>query len=474
MANPFLIPIWLQVIPFFVLPLAAVAIAGGVPNPTVTGPIAASVIPGNPSRDYPFFATNHELATRGYVEEEFFIQGTANRYETPPLTTATIIDSDHPYLTRVVVRRPVDRRVFNGTVLVEWYNVTNGFDAENTWFFGWEHILRAGYVWVGVSAQRIGVNELKNWSPKRYGALDVSEGETITDDALCYDIFSQAGEAILHPVGMDLLGGLRPRWVLAVGESQSAGRLAIYANSIHPLANVYQGILLLSSLGNPIRTDLTTPLWKLLTEYDVGNSEASVRQPDTRYYRTWEVAGTSHVDQHLRDSREPLELRDRGTSAEATLAPQCDVPTIGTRVPTSDVLASALDLLVRWVGRGTAPPSAPPIEIEKFGPPVSPSVIARDSLGLALGGIRLAQLAVPTAYNVGFNTGPGACPRWGYFVPFDVAMLERLYPSHEDYVARVTRVTRENVRGHFILEPDARRTIQEAVESRVGGSDDNH
>ncbi len=52
-------------------------------------------------------------------------------------------------------------------------------------------------------------------------------------------------------------------------------------------------------------------------------------------------------------------------------------------------------------------------------------------------------------------------------------MLGRLYPNHEDYVARVTRVTRENVRGHFILEPDARRTIQEAVESRVGGSDDN-
>ena len=87
MTNPFLVPIWLQVIPFFVLPLAAVAIAGGVPNPTVTGPIAASVIPGNPSHDYPFFATNHELATRGYIEEEFFIEGTANRYNTPPLMT---------------------------------------------------------------------------------------------------------------------------------------------------------------------------------------------------------------------------------------------------------------------------------------------------------------------------------------------------------------------------------------------------
>jgi hypothetical protein len=46
----------------------------------------------------------------------------------------------------------------------------------------------------------------------------------------------------------------------------------------------------------------------MLTEYDVENSEASVRQPDTMMFRTWEVAGSSHVDQHLRMSREPLEL----------------------------------------------------------------------------------------------------------------------------------------------------------------------
>jgi hypothetical protein len=416
------------------------ALAGSVPNPTTTGPIPATAIPGQPSHDYPFFATNHDLATNGYIEEEFFIQGTANRYSTPPLTTATIVDSDHPYMTRVVVRRPANSRSFNGTVLVEWYNVTNGFDAENTWFFGWEHILRAGYVWVGVSAQRVGVDDLKTWNPTRYGDLDVTEGGTITDDALCYDIFSQAGQAIRQPVGVDLLGGLRPRVIIAIGESQSAFRLSTYVNSIHPLANLYQGFILLSSLGNPIRTDLISPVWKVLTEYDVGNSEASVRQPDNSLYRTWEVAGTSHVDQHLRASREPVELRDRATSTEAALAPTCEVPSIGTRVPTSNVLASAFDLLVRWIRRGTPPTSAPPIEIMQFGDPGMPSVIARDSFGLALGGIRLSQLAVPTDYNVGFNVGPGACVRWGYSIPFDVATLDQLYSSHERYLAQVTRV----------------------------------
>jgi hypothetical protein len=42
-----------------------------------------------------------------------------------------------------------------------------------------------------------------------------------------------------------------------------------------------------------------------------------VRQADAPKLRSWEVAGTSHVDQHLRASREAVELRDNGVSLEA-------------------------------------------------------------------------------------------------------------------------------------------------------------
>lgn len=292
--------------------------AASVPNPTVSGPIASPDIPGTPTHNYPFFASNHDLPTHGYVEEEFYFQGTANRYNTPALTTGTIIDSGHPYLTRMLVRRPADPKQFNGTVLVEWLNVTNGFDADNTWFFSWEHILKEGYAWVGVSAQEVGVARLQTWNPTRYGSLDVTQGGTITGDDLSYDIFSQAGQAVRSPMGVDPLGGLKARHVIAIGESQSAFRLATYINSINPLANEYDGFLVLSTLGNLIRTDLSVPVWKMLTEYDVENSEASVRQPDIMMFRTWEVAGSSHVDQHLRMSREPLELRDFSTSTTAS------------------------------------------------------------------------------------------------------------------------------------------------------------
>lgn len=445
--------------------LVTTAAIAEVPNPTVTGPVPSTGIPGNSKHDYIFFASNHDLALHGYVEEEFFIEGTASRYNTPAQATGTITDGNHPYKTRIVVRRPADPKRFNGTVLVEWYNVTNGFDAENMWFFGWEHMLRAGYAWVGVSAQQVGVTALKKFSTARYGTIDVNDGGKVGMDGLSYDIFSQAGRAIRNPKGADMLGGLKPQHVIAIGESQSANRLSTYVNSIHPLANVYEGFLLFSSLNQKIRTDLTVPVWKMSAEFDVGSGEATVRQPDTNMFHSWEIAGTSHVDHHLRVSREALELRDIGTSSEAAFAPSCGNPDVGTRVPLQYVLAAGLDLLSRWVDKHVPPPSAPPIKTESTERPIK---IAKDANGLALGGIRLAEVAVPTALNSGTNTGPGACARWGSYQPFGLTTLNKLYPTHEGYVSAVERVTNENLKAGYILKVDAEATIREAKESMIG------
>jgi hypothetical protein len=220
-------------------------------------------------------------------------------------------------------------------------------------------------------------------------------------------------------------------------------------------------------LNQKIRTDLPAPVFKFNMEHDVWFGEANVRQPDTGKFHTWEVAGTSHVDHHLRQSREPLELRDIGRSAESAFAPTCGVPTVGTRVPVQYVLASAFDMLARWVEKGVAPPKGVPLNVTLG----TPNVIARDEQGLPLGGIRLAEVAVPTALNMGTNTGPGACERWGYFKPFDIATLKKLYPSHEAYVSAVERVTNENLKAGFILKPDADFTISEARKSAIGRLD---
>src|ERR1700757_899477 len=114
-----------SVVAGFAMALAAALATAEIPNPTVTGPIPASAIPGDASHNYVFFASDHPLAVNGYVEEEFFINGAANRYLTSGTSTGTLQDSNHAYRTRIVVRRPADAKKFNGTVLVEWVNVTN-------------------------------------------------------------------------------------------------------------------------------------------------------------------------------------------------------------------------------------------------------------------------------------------------------------------------------------------------------------
>lgn len=439
-----------------------------VPNPTVTGPIPATAAPGDPSHNYPFFASQFDLAARGYVEEEYFIEGTANRYTIPVVNqvqgTATILDSAHPYKTRIVVRRPASPTKFTGTVLVEWTNVTNGWDMENTWFQIHEYILRSGHAWVGVSAQRIGVNYLKTWNSTRYGSLDVTNGGTINNDALSYDIFSQAVQAIRNPVGIDPLGGLVPEVVIATGHSQSASQLATYVNAIEPLARVISGFALHGSLGNRIRTDLVVPVWKVLSEFDVQGSEARVRRPDDQLFATWEVTGTSHNDHQSYGSRVFLERRDIGSAVEDALV-SCTFQPVGSTVPFHYAMAAGLNHLIRWVKDGTPIPSAPPIEIQSFGPP---TVLSRDSDGIALGGLRLSQVEVPIAVSVGTNSGPGTCSRWGYTIPFSATVLNSLYRNHGQYVSPVSQVTSENEQKGYILQKDAQQTIVDAAQSSIG------
>jgi len=65
-----------------------------------------------------------------------------------------------PYVTRLLVRRPLDPARFNGTVIVEWLNVTSGFDIDIVAGELWRETLRSGYAYVGVSTQTASTTSL--------------------------------------------------------------------------------------------------------------------------------------------------------------------------------------------------------------------------------------------------------------------------------------------------------------------------
>jgi hypothetical protein len=490
-------------------------------SPEVIGPVANTTPLRHPDHGYPYNATPVDLARAGYVEEEFFITGAANRYNTPPGERGTFLDGDHPYTTRLVVRRPKQAARFNGTAIVEWYNVSQGHDGEYEWFQSYDHLLRAGYAWVGVSAQAMGVNALKEWSPSRYASVDVSRGGTIIGDALSYDVFSAAALAVRGKGSRDVMGGLRVQRLIATGHSQSAGRLYTYFHSVHPLTSKLYDAVLLHGGGGRVSPDLNVKVFKYLDESDV-IGQANGRVADSNGYRQWEVAGTSHLDAQFSRSLAALGLRVSGMrpveGSPAIAGPSisggekgngaagngagvenegvnggCAQPPF-SRVPSYHVLSAAFDATHRWLADGVAPPIAPAIELKQQ-PPSSSSAapapdagrgrggpagprweIVRDEMGLARGGIRLAAVAAPIAKNTGDNVGSvGAaaaggernCRLMGSSEPFDATRLASLYPTHDAYVARVREATDKNLKAGYVTKADADATIRDAEHSKI-------
>jgi hypothetical protein len=447
----------------------------GGPGPMVTGPVRNTSPVGDPAHGYPFLATDVGLAAAGYVEQEFFVSGAATRYATRGVETATVTSTGHQYRTRIVVRRPVSARAFNGVVVAEWNNVSNQWDQEVDWFQSHEHLIREGYAWVGISAQRAGLHSptgLKAWSPSRYGTLDVTDGGAITDDTLSYDIFSQAVRAVRRPAGTDPLGPLPPpRMVIATGHSQSAGRLANYYNGVQPLSGALDAVVLHGG-GGVLRTDLSTPVFRINSEGDVATGilpAAARAQPDSPVLRSWEVAGASHGDWKLITDYGPLRKRDIGSYPGGFPGePQtCALPSL-SRIPQHMAQNAVYDHTVAWVARGTQPPTAPRIQMTATEPPT----VARDDLGLALGGLRLAQHEVPLRVNSGINSGPGFCFLDGSSVPLTDAQLAALHPTVQSYVERAVAVTMANVRAgyvprSFVRDPAWYSDIRELVDGYV-------
>lgn len=457
------------------------------------GPIP-SVSAGDPSRNYPFFSTTADLGRYDYQELEYFFEGVADQYDTPAQATGKVLSRGHRFKTRLLVRKPRNASRFNGTVIVEWNNVTAGRDLDIDWFQSHDYFMRAGYAWVGVSAQRVGVGALKAWNAERYGTLDVTDGGRVDNDALSYFIFAGVGRAARGTKVAALMPELRVQRVFATGHSQSASRLANYVNSVDPLHQGVFDAIVVHGGGGRIRRDAKTRVFKLLAETDVIGSQAANRQPDSSRMVTWEVAGSSHVDAQFVASSRALAARDGSPVAQgfvpggnrttlspaapgqtATLPPAptrpagsapnaCDRPSY-SQIPFHYVMNAAYDHLGRWVRDGARPPSAPPIRVTTVGPP---AIVERDSVGNALGGIRLAQHDVPTGVNTGLNSGPGFCRLNGSHEDFDRATLAARYPSHDAYVAAVERVTNENVAAGYLLPEDAAATVAEAKRSTVG------
>ena len=405
------------------------------PAPTVVGPILGARPPwGAPA--------STDVAARGYVVEEYQLEGSAVGYRIAPGTEPAIDGrwtveafADATYRTRLLVVRPERAERFNGSVVVNWQNVSAGYESGGP---SGDEILD-GYAWVGVSAQEVGLygfpagmarfagrhaRPLVEHDPQRYGSL------YHPGDPASFDIFTQAARVVGpgRPVDVDPMGGLDVRRLIATGGSQSAMRLVAYLNAVHPVERVFDAFLLsvwegraprpeegLLPMGvrTSIRSDIPTPVLVVNSEFEASHLGA-IPVTDTDHLRVWEVAGTPHGVARNPDGH--VDSRGR----------------VVNRLSYRPVHEAALRAVHRWLVRGTPAPSQPRIALDP-GPPVS---IRRDGSGNALGGIRLPELEAPTHAYYGMAHGTGRAPLFGAARPFSDEELRRLYPSRVAYVGR--------------------------------------
>ena len=456
--------------------------------------LAVTPAPGKPALLLGAF----DVTSLGYVAEEFFVSGTASSFSStaelgPDGRWGVTPAGSADFTTRVVVLTPADRAQFNGTVLVEWLNVSGGIDAPAVWMMAHREMVRAGYAYVAVSAQRVGVEggtnlmgidmSLKSQDAQRYAAL------CHPGDAFSYDIFSHAGRIVRDAHRNGALRELRAEHVVALGESQSALFLTTYINAVDPLAQVYDGFLVHSRFGPAapldggsifdalesntsqavaFRPDLRVPLVTIITETDLfgGPREGyySARQPENQRLRVWEIAGTAHADNYTIQVA-PIDTGSAAlTDIVAAYAPtnmlmgqQLD-HCINFAPQHHYVLQAALSQLCDWVRTDRPAPSAVPIELSDAQPIL-------DTNGLAQGGVRTPWVDVPIARTSGAGSEESTMSSiFGSGELFDAATLRRLYPGGAaDYLERFTVSLDSAVQSGFILAADREEILRLAA-----------
>lgn len=416
-------------------------------KPIITGPIHGGKF------GWPFAGYFGDISQKGYVEEEYFIEGIAPRYRVAGKQGKdgkwTLEEREpSPYKTRFLFHRPADPAKFNGTVIVEWGNVSSGYEIT---LADVPEVYDEGFVYVLATVQPAALTGFANkpqglcaWDPDRYGGLHIES------DGASYGIFTQIARAVGKErvfSGPDPLGGLEVRRIIGTGGSQSGGRMQTYLNGVQPIEQVFDATVHFLNAGSAcdftdepghhdptvpddkprrpifslVRDDITIPVIALNSQTEC-SFYTLFSQPDTDLLHVWEIPGASHFGEKLSRALRRKTDRDGLSNSLEEYRPY----------PISNVLwqpslAAAFLQLNRCLNGTCALQSYPRIQRKLTGG------YALDEHGNVKGGIRLPELEVPTAVY----PSKGRLGLSGATLTFPPEKLQALYPTHEDYVKKV-------------------------------------
>jgi hypothetical protein len=361
-----------------------------------------------------------DMAHFRYEAKEYFVSGTAN---------------GQPYKTRIVIRRPVDRAKFSGLVLAESMH-----PSGNAWMFHFTHrySMDAGHIALDILTSTH--QPFVEFNDARYKDLQVGQGQAP-------EILAQVGALIKSKEASNPLASLPVRRMVLAGTSASAGVLINYLPAhmvlrLPDMKPIYDGFLPTSN-GATIR-QVDVPMIQVPTMTEVAGGNVTARQDGDEpgdQFRVYEFVGMAHIDS-----------RD----AAAYYPNPCRLPI--SRFPMAAYMSVALHHLWQWVDKGTVPPRADRILIDRNAANDG-SLMALDEYGNPRGGIRNPYADVPAKKYGVRNAGavppiPDAhpfvavrgeaaqnqlCGLAGYEQDLKPDQLRKLYRDKRDYQNKVAR-----------------------------------
>lgn len=414
------------------------------------------------------------FAERGYVEEEYFMYGTANVYGMQDgacgfAGEAVIRFADAPYVNRFLVRRPADISKASGRVAIEILNATSGVDIDRTWVLCKEQMMREGDVYIGITSKPSSLRPLHKADPERYKALywsnpnpaklplsiiaESANGGALeqgSEMGLFWDMLTDLHVRIRE--GAQFLGGIEPKYVYLIGWSQSCGYIIRYMNTFvntgkapqfdgcfvaggvrrkTPPLNQYEAGSMPREPGNNIEK-ASVPYIMMQTESEnaaMNNVDALVEDSDDPEFmvRTYEVPGATHDSQYTMLDY----FGDR--KDEYRIGIILDYPgeePYPNDYPYEFAFSAAYAQMCRWAEKKIPAIHTPKIPLNLRNENI------RDQFGNAVGGWRLPPIEHPACtyfpYCTPINQG-GIPGLFGCRHPFEDGKLQEMYGTLAKY-----------------------------------------
>lgn len=455
------------------------------------------------SHPFPSAVSKLGFMEAGYVEEEYFFEGTANVYEETGENTKKILHETMPYCNRFLVRKPESKNRFSGNIVVEILNATAGFDIDRMWVVGAKEFMRNGDIYVGITSKPDVLDSMKKADPDRYasicweipykrsqdqyGGVDKPELPRREDceTGLFWDMLTDLAGILRSD--REFIPEGRKRYIYLAGWSQSAAYMYTYLNYFafqEAGKSVFDGYLAAGGVHSfvvplnqndygkekDVRKNMITympvPFISVQTESENAYFDGiKTRQEDSDRedlkYRVYEIAGATHdtkfsmIDYYADDpDMEKIGIVPGFPSVD-------DYP---NDYPYEYCFYAVYRMLFSWVRDSVCPPHGMRIEVNEDGQNRT------DALGNAIGGMRTPFLDVPFATYYSYCAVKRASGEvvkhglFGHMEPFSKEKLEKLYGNPENYRKMVEESAKKQAESGFLLYEDLENCVMELLD----------